>query len=84
MDDLPEADALALIAGFQPLRDPEHRLLPDNPSSEQKAKAFRGFASDKDEAAAREIVRELGGFTLAIELVAAHLQAHARDGATCV
>jgi tetratricopeptide (TPR) repeat protein len=63
VDDLPEADALALIAEFQP----EKR-----------------FASAAEEAAAREIVRELGGFTLAIELVAAYLQAHARDGATCV
>ena len=63
VDDLPEADALALIAEFQP----EKR-----------------FASPAEEAAAREIVRELGGFTLAIELVAAYLQAHARDGATCV
>jgi tetratricopeptide (TPR) repeat protein len=41
------------------------------------------FAAAEEEAAAREIVRALGGFTLAIELVAAYLQAHAREGATC-
>ena len=62
VDDLPAADALALIAEFQPAKR---------------------FASPAEEQAAREIVRELGGFTLAIELVAAYLQAHARDGATC-
>ena len=43
----------------------------------------QSFASAEEETAAREIVRALGGFTLAIELVAAYLQAHARDGATC-
>jgi len=63
VDDLPEADALALMAEFQP----EKR-----------------FASREEEAAAVKIVGELGGFTLAVELVAAYLQAHARDGATCV
>ena len=63
VDDLPPADALALLREFQP---------------------DRRFASETEEAAAKEIVDALGGFTLAIELAAACLQAHARDGTTCV
>lgn len=41
----------------------------------------RPFASDAEREAARHIVQRLGGFTLAVELVAAHLQAH--HGVTC-
>jgi len=36
----------------------------------------RRFASPADEQAARELVTELGGYTLAVELVAAYLGAH--------
>ena len=49
---LPPADALQLLADFQPA----HR-----------------FASADEEAAAREIVAALGGWTLAVELVAAYV-----------
>ena len=34
---------------------------------------YRAFTTPEDEAAAREIVRRLGGFTLAVELIAAYL-----------
>ncbi len=56
---LPEADAVRLLADFQP----DHR-----------------FASAADEEAARSIARALGGYTLAVELVAAYLGDRARDG----
>lgn len=49
VDDLPEADAMALL------------------------RQWRIFADEAEERAAREIVRRLGGFTLAVELVGAYL-----------
>jgi hypothetical protein len=42
---------------------------------------YRAFANDIERNAARKIVRRLGGFTLAVELVGAHLAAH--PGVTC-
>ena len=38
------------------------------------------FASDEEEAAARELAEALGGYTLAVELVAAYLGDHAEEG----
>ena len=43
---------------------------------------YRAFGSDDERAAARQIVDRLGGFALAIELVAAGLAAKKADGAT--
>ncbi|MCW5559762.1 MAG: hypothetical protein KIT22_18250, partial [Verrucomicrobiae bacterium] len=40
----------------------------------------RQFPGPQEEAAAREIVRRLGGYTLAVELVGAYLGDHSRDG----
>jgi tetratricopeptide (TPR) repeat protein len=62
VDAMEEDDALALVREHQPPRDPAG-LVP-------------GFASAHEEAAARAIVRELGGFTLAVEQVAAYLGLH--------
>ncbi len=56
---LPEADAVRLLADFQPA----HR-----------------FANESEEAAAHEIAHYLGGYTLAVELVAAYLGSRAADG----
>ncbi len=54
--------------------------LPDDDALDLLEK-YRSFASDAERAAARRIVKRLGGFTLAVELVAAHLAAH--PGVTC-
>ncbi|MBX7169186.1 MAG: toll/interleukin-1 receptor domain-containing protein, partial [Pirellulales bacterium] len=62
VDDLPPADALALLREFLP---------------------GKRFASPAEEAAAEQIVDLLGGFTLAVELVAAYLGAHTAAGVTC-
>ena len=59
---LQEEDALALIREHQPPRDSAGR----EPA----------FASPAEETAARAIVRELGGLTLAVEQVAVHLGLH--------
>jgi tetratricopeptide (TPR) repeat protein len=62
VDSLRENDALALMRDHQPPRD--------------RAGLAPGFVSPVEEAAARAIVRELGGFTLAIEQVAVYLGLH--------
>ncbi|HUT33577.1 MAG TPA: toll/interleukin-1 receptor domain-containing protein [Planctomycetota bacterium] len=49
------------------LRDPEALELMEK---------YRPFANESEREAARSIVRRLGGFTLAVELVAAYLYAH--------
>jgi hypothetical protein len=56
---LPEADALRLLAEFQP---------------------GYCFSSPAEAEAARDIARALGGYTLAVELVAAYLGSRAADG----
>jgi hypothetical protein len=52
VDSLSEDDAVALIREHQPPRDPDGSLP--------------AFASPAEEATARQIVRDLGGFTLAV------------------
>jgi hypothetical protein len=56
---LPDADAVRLLAEYQP---------------EQR------FAHAREEAAGLQIVQALGGYTLAVELVAAYLGDRAREG----
>ena len=63
VDSLSEDDAVALVREHQPPRGPDG--------------ALPAFASPDEEAAAREIVRDLGCFTLAVEQVAVHLGLHA-------
>jgi tetratricopeptide (TPR) repeat protein len=59
LGELPENDALELLREHQPPRDADG-LRPD-------------FATEADEQAGREIVREVGGFTLAVEQIAVFL-----------
>ena len=54
--------------------------LPEDDAMELLEK-HRPFDNDDERAAAQRIVKRLGGFTLAVELVAAHLAAH--PGVTC-
>ncbi|MBX7212287.1 MAG: toll/interleukin-1 receptor domain-containing protein [Verrucomicrobiaceae bacterium] len=65
MTSLDEADAVDLIRNHQPPLDADG-LRRDFPPATREA----------DEAAARQIARDLGGFTLAIESVAIHLGLH--------
>ena len=70
IDALDEETALTLLRDHQPPRDALRRIVPDPERGEPQ------FASDAEEAAAREIVRALGGFTLAVEQVALHFGLH--------
>ncbi len=74
VDRLLDEDALKLILAHQPVRSTTGQPI-RNPTSQQLSKP-RQFASDQEEAAAREIVRELGGFALAVEQVALYLGLH--------
>ncbi len=74
VDSLDEDDALALVRDHQPPREDDGRFVL-TPTEKQEA-APRRFASPATEAAARDIVRELGGFTLAVEQVAIFLGLH--------
>ena len=67
VDSLDDEDALKLIREHQPPRDANGAIVAS------LAEGIPGFACAEDEAAAREIVRELGGFTLAVEQVAIFL-----------
>ena len=60
LNELSDEEGLTLIRDHQPVR----------------AHGQRGFDGDAQEQAARELVRELGGFTLAIEQAAIYLGAH--------
>jgi tetratricopeptide (TPR) repeat protein len=86
---LPRADWLRLIAttrlGRDPLRASGKSLAFIAVDSLDEASALalirdhqpsQRFTSPAEEASAREIVRELGGFTLAVEQVAVHLGLH--------
>ena len=55
--------------------------LPEDAAMELLEK-YRPFADEEERAAALRIVKRLGGFTLAVELVAAHLAEH--PGVSCV
>ena len=70
VDALDEDSALSLIRDHQPPRDARRRIVPDLSQGEP------GFAGQAEEAAARQIVRALGGFTLAVEQVALYLGLH--------
>lgn len=70
VDALDEESALALIRDHQPPRDAERRIVPD------LSQGHPQFASEAEEDAARSIVRDLGGFTLAVEQVALYLGLH--------
>ena len=70
VDSLSEDDALELLREHQPSRDSEGNILAD------PTRGTPGFASTAEESAARELVRELGGFTLAVEQVAVFLGLH--------
>jgi len=70
VDALDEETALSLVRDHQPPRDAQGRIVADLSQGEPK------FASPVEEAAAREIVRALGGFTLAVEQVALYLGLH--------
>ena len=60
VDALDPDSALTLLRDHQPPRDAQRRLVADLEEGEPQ------FASDAEESAAREIVRALGGFTLAV------------------
>ncbi len=75
VDSLAEEDALALVRDHQAPRDARGRLFLDAPGADPKDFVAR-FISAAEEAAAREIVRELGGFTLAVEQIAVYLGLH--------
>ncbi|MEI7936614.1 MAG: hypothetical protein WCK27_08010, partial [Verrucomicrobiota bacterium] len=79
VDSLAEEDALALVCDHQAPRDALGRLVRAVPGADLKDFEPR-FASAAEAAAAREIVRELGGFTLAVEQVAVHLGLHPEFG----
>ena len=70
VDALDPDSALTLLRDHQPPRDAQRRIVPDLEKGEPQ------FASDAEETAAREIVRALGGFTLAVEQVALYLGLH--------
>lgn len=70
VDALDEETALAVIREHQPPRDASGRIVPDQSQGEP------AFASEDEEAAAREIARDLGGFTLAVEQVGVFLGLH--------
>jgi tetratricopeptide (TPR) repeat protein len=70
VDSLDEDSALALLRDHQPPRDAQGNIVAD------LAVGVPGFAARVEEDAAREIVRALGGFTLAIEQVAVFLGLH--------
>ena len=70
VDALDEETALELIREHQPPRDASGRIVPD------QSQGAPAFASAGDEAAAREIARDLGGFTLAVEQVGVFLGLH--------
>jgi hypothetical protein len=74
VDALDEDSALSLIRDHQPFRDAQKQPVADPEQSVPKG--VPTFASDAEEAAAREIVRALGGFTLAVEQVALYLGLH--------
>ena len=86
---LPRADWLRIIAttrldaaGLDPSGKSLAHIAVDSLAEEDALALLRDhqleqqFASAAEEAAAREIVRELGGFTLAVEQVAVHLGLH--------
>ncbi|MGL5095440.1 MAG: hypothetical protein ACRDD1_07625, partial [Planctomycetia bacterium] len=73
LDGLNEDEALELLRDHQPPRDPAGRIV------EPPEKGVPGFANPAEEAAAREIARELGGFTLAVEQAAVHLGLNAAE-----
>ncbi len=70
VDALDEASALSLLRDHQPPRDPRGDIVAD------LAAGVPDFANEAEEEAAREIVRALGGFTLAVEQVAVFLGLH--------
>ncbi len=70
VDALDEESALSLVRDHQPPRDAQRQIVTDPRQGEPQ------FASAAEEAAAREIVRALGGFTLAVEQVALYLGLH--------
>jgi tetratricopeptide (TPR) repeat protein len=70
VDALDEESALRLIRDHQPPRDAQRRIVADFSEGQPE------FASEAEEGAARQIVRALGGFTLAIEQVALYLGLH--------
>ncbi|MCX6880092.1 MAG: toll/interleukin-1 receptor domain-containing protein, partial [Verrucomicrobia bacterium] len=74
VDALDDDSALTLIRDHQPFRDARHRPVTDPEQSVPKG--VPTFASETEEAAALEIVRALGGFTLAVEQVALYLGLH--------
>lgn len=70
LDALDEDSALSLMRDHQPPRNAQGQVVADLEQSSP------GFASAAEEQAARDIVRLLGGFTLAVEQVAVHLGLH--------
>ena len=70
VESLDEESALTLIRDHQPPRDVQGRIVADLDRGDPQ------FASPEEESAAREIVRALGGFTLAVEQVALYLGLH--------
>ena len=79
VDSLAEEDALALVCDHQAPRDALGRLVRAVPGADLKDFEPR-FASAAEAAATHEIVRELGGFTLAVEQVAVYLGLHPEIG----
>ncbi len=70
VDALDEETALSLIRDHQQPREAQRQIVADFNLGHPQ------FASAVEEAAAREIVRALGGFTLAVEQVALYLGLH--------
>ena len=70
LDSLDEDSALSLIRDLQPPRDARREIVTDIRQGRPE------FISEAEEAAAREIVRSLGGFPLAVEQIAHYLGYH--------
>ena len=70
VDALDEDSAVGLLRDHQPPRDTQQQIVSDYSHGEPQ------FASEVEESAAREIVRTLGCFTLAVEQVALYLGLH--------
>jgi tetratricopeptide (TPR) repeat protein len=70
VDSLSETDALELVREHQPARDSQGNILAD------PTQGIPGFVNSAEAEAARDLVRELGGFTLAVEQVAVFLGLH--------
>ena len=74
IDALDEVTALQLIEDHQRFRDAEKNIVLD--PAQAVPRGVPTFASEAEKEAARQIVRALGGFTLAIEQVAIFLGIH--------